>query len=178
MEPSFAATFEEEFSALHRYLRRRVRADVAEDLASQTFATAFSHWGRRDSARPVRPWLYGIAANLLFRHWRDEARMFRAYARTGTDPLADLDDGVDMRLDAQTAGQAAAKVLARMQRRDREIVLLHAWAELTDSEIAEALQIPVGTVKSRLHRARRRLRSEITRAESSGFPLPATEETP
>jgi RNA polymerase sigma factor (sigma-70 family) len=159
--PSFELVFEAEFSGLHRYLRRRLGADVAEDLASATFASAYANWARFDSTRPVRPWLYGIAANLVRRHWRDERRMLRAYARTGVDPVVAEDDAQLDRFDASSRRRELAAALAELRPRDREILLLHAWAELSDSEIAAALSLPLGTVKSRLHRARDSMRNRI-----------------
>jgi Sigma-70 region 2 len=64
VRPSFDEVFAAEFRPLYRYLGRRVGADGAEDLAAATFATAYANWDRFDPVRPVRPWLYGIAANL------------------------------------------------------------------------------------------------------------------
>ncbi len=161
MALSFEEAFEAEFASLHRYLRRRVGASAADDLTAQTFATVYANWSRFDPARPLRPWLYGIAANLLRHHWRAERRLLRAYARTGVDPvLSDDDDAVD-RLDADVRRPALAAALAELRSRDREILLLHAWAEFSDGEIAEALSIPLGTVKSRLHRTRARLRNRL-----------------
>ena len=80
---SFEDVFAAEFRPLYRYLRRRVGAAVAEDLAEAAFATAFASWERLDPARPARPWLYGIAANLLSRYWREERRMLRATTAEG-----------------------------------------------------------------------------------------------
>jgi RNA polymerase sigma factor (sigma-70 family) len=162
MRPSFEVVFEAEFPALHRYLRRRVGASTADDLTTATFATAYANWKRLDTTQPVRPWLYGIAANLARHHWRDEERMLRAYARTGIDPiLAEDDDALD-RLDARSRQRELAAALASLRPSDREILLLHAWAEFSDAEIAAALSLPLGTVKSRLHRTRERLRNRLS----------------
>jgi RNA polymerase sigma factor (sigma-70 family) len=158
---TFAEAFASEFPALHRYLHRRVGAAAADDLTAATFSAAFARWETFDQSRPLRPWLYGIAANLSRRHWRDERRKLRAYARTGIDPVVADDDEPNERLDARGRARELAAALAELRPRDREIVLLHAWADLTDSEIAEALSLPVGTVKSRLHRARERLRNHL-----------------
>jgi len=154
MGPSFDAAFAEEFASLHRYLARRVGASAADELAAETFAVAFRSWDKLDPARPVRPWLYGIAANVMRHHWRKERRMLRAYARTGVDPVfaEDEPDGVSRDL---------ADALADLRRDEREILLLTAWAELTDVEIAAALGLPLGTVKSRLSRAREKLRNRL-----------------
>jgi RNA polymerase sigma-70 factor (ECF subfamily) len=161
MGRSFEAAFEAEFASLHRYLARRLGASVADDLAAETFEVAFRNWGRLDPERLVRPWLYGIAANLVRHHWRKERRMLRAYARTGVDPVFTEDDEAVERADADTRRRELATALAELRRDEREILLLHAWAELTDSEIADALGVPIGTVKSRLSRTREKLRNQL-----------------
>ena len=154
MERSFEAAFEAEFASLHRYLARR--------LGQETFAVAFRSWDRLDPGRPVRPWLYGIAANLVRHHWRKERRMLRAYARSGADPVFADEDAAAERADADARHRELATALAGLRRDEREILLLHAWAELTDAEIADALDVPVGTVKSRLSRTREKLRNQLT----------------
>jgi RNA polymerase sigma factor (sigma-70 family) len=161
MRPSFDAAFAAEFGPLYAYLRRRVDAKAAEDLAAATFATAYANWDRYDPVRPVRPWLYGIAANLVRHHWRKERRMLRAYARTGVDPVLSPDDEADDRIEAQALRRELSAALAELRPQEREILLLHAWAGLTDREIAAALSLPLGTVKSRLHRTRERLRNRL-----------------
>lgn len=161
MGGSFDAAFEAEFASLHRYLARRLGASAADDLAAETFAVAFRSWDRLDRARPVRPWLYGIAANLVRHHWRKERRMLRAYARTGVDPVLADDDSAVERVDAEARHRELADALAQLRPDEREILLLHAWADLADSEIAAALGLPVGTVKSRLSRTRERLRNQL-----------------
>jgi RNA polymerase sigma factor (sigma-70 family) len=160
--PDFAEMFRNEFAAVHRYIRRRVGRDAADDISADTFAAAYAGWSRFDPARPVRPWLYGIATNVLRRHHRDEERKLRAYARTGVDPVGGGDEGeVVHRLDANTQQRALALALAGLRPDEREVLLLHAWAELSDEEIAAALSIPLGTVKSRLHRTRERVRNQL-----------------
>ncbi len=158
---SFDSAFETEFPALHRYLHRRVGAAAADDLAAETFTTAFRRWDSFDQSRPLRPWLYGIAGNLVRHHWRDERRKLRAYARTGVDPVLVSDGEAIDRIDAHALKPTLAAGLADLRPQDREILLLHAWAELSDHEIAEALSLPLGTVKSRLHRTRARLRNRL-----------------
>ena len=171
--PSFDALFSTEFGPIHRYLRRRVGRDAADDVAAATFATAFAHWDSYDPARPLRPWLYGIATNLARRYFRDEERKLRAYARTGLDPItAEDENAVVHRLDADTQRRAIAAALGELRVEDREILLLQAWAELNDREIAEALSLPIGTVKSRLHRTRERMRNQLTaNGQSDDEPL-------
>jgi RNA polymerase sigma-70 factor, ECF subfamily len=161
MGRSFEDAFEAEFAPLHRYLARRVGGSVADDVAAETFTVAFRTWDRLEPARPVRPWLYGIAANLVRHHWRKERRMLRAYARTGVDPVHADEDAAVERVAAEARHRELADALASLRPGEREILLLHAWAELTDSEIAAALGLPLGTVKSRLSRARERLRNQL-----------------
>ena len=158
----FEGIFERHFDAVFRYLRRRVGADVADDLSADVFAAAFRARDRYDTTRvDARPWLYGIATNLLRQHYRDEERELAAYARTGVDPLA-ADDGRVGRVEAP-ASRAVADALASLPPVERETLLLHAWAELELHEIADALGVPAATVRTRLHRARTRLRERLAR---------------
>lgn len=159
----FTALFDEHYPAIHAYLRRRA-GDAADDLAAETFIRALE---RRDSYNPlrgnVRAWLFGIAGKLLQHHWRHERRQLRAFARTGIDPLAVADEtaAADERLDAQRQARAIADALASLSAQERDVLTLHAWAELSHAEIAAALGIKEGTVRSRLHRARTRMRERL-----------------
>lgn len=161
MGRSFDEIFAAELDALHGYVARRLGRSAADDLAAETFAIAFRRWDDLDPARPVRPWLYGIASNLMRHHWRAERRMLRAYARTGADPVLAEEDFSVERLAARALQPRLAAALAELRREERDVLLLHAWAELSDSEIAESLSLPVGTVKSRLSRAREHLRNRL-----------------
>jgi RNA polymerase sigma-70 factor (ECF subfamily) len=156
----FGLIFDCHFDTIYRYLARRVGAPLADDLAAQTFTEAFAHRARYDPTRSsALPWLHGIAANLLRRHQRTEQRQLRAYARTGIDPVLESDlERVVERVDAYHAGPAIAAALAALKRGDRDVLLLYAWADLAYEDIAYALAIPVGTVRSRLNRARRQMR--------------------
>ncbi len=138
--------------ALHRFVARRIGSD-AEDIVAETFECACRRAGAYRATGPdARPWLYGIANNLLRGHARREAAMYRAYARTGVDPAgasaedcAHVDGG---------HGRALAGALAKMRADHREALLLYALAELSYEEVATALEVPVGTVKGWLSRAR------------------------
>lgn len=88
--------------------------------------------------------------------------MLRAYARTGVDPVLMTEDGAVERADADARSRELAAALAELRRDERDILLLHAWAELSDAEIASALGLPVGTVKSRLSRTREKLRNQLS----------------
>ncbi|MFC4783985.1 RNA polymerase sigma factor [Nocardioides sp. MAHUQ-72] len=146
-----------------RYLTRRVGAQEAEDLLSQTFLVALERRGSfQATAQSARPWLYGIASNLLLRRRRDEVRFLRALARIPVDPgVTIFEEASAARLDAAEQAAGLAARLVDLSPGDRNVLLLVAWTELSHDEIAAALEIPVGTVKSRLHRARRKLRDHI-----------------
>ncbi|MFD0900717.1 RNA polymerase sigma factor [Actinomadura sediminis] len=164
---AFAELYDRHAPAVHRYVRRRLGEQAAEDVVAETFLAAFRQRNRYDTARPdARPWLYGIAANLVGKHRRSETRKLRALARTGVDPVADTaTERVDERLSASSASRRLARALAGLSAGDREVLLLAAWADLTYEQIGEALSIPVGTVRSRLHRARRKVREALGGAD-------------
>lgn len=173
---AFAAIFDRHFDAIHRYLARRSGRDVADDIASDVFRIAFEQRRRYNVDRgDVRPWLYGIATNLLRRHHRSGWRRLRAYARFGRRNHAALPDteAVNRRIDAEALGPALDRALAALRDGDRDVLLLFAWAELSYGEIAAALNVPVGTVRSRLHRARRVLREHLAASgqEIDGQPV-------
>jgi RNA polymerase sigma-70 factor (ECF subfamily) len=161
----FAGLFDRHYAAVAGFLRRRLERALADELASETFLQAFDGRGRYDVSRAdARPWLFGIASHLLSRHRRREERRLRAFARA--DRAAEDERGfedVERRLDAATAAPVLAAALASLQTGDREVLLLYAWADLTYEEIAVALRLPVGTVRSRLHRARERVRGDLER---------------
>lgn len=112
------------------------------------------------SRASARPWLYGIALNVVRRHRRDQARRLRAYRSSGAaEALPDPGDEVVAVVDARALRPALFAALSRIAPRDREPLLLHCWEGVSYAEIAEALGVPVGTVRSRINRARRRLRA-------------------
>jgi len=153
----FAVIFERHFDEIHRYLRRR-HPQAADDLAAEVFATAFDIRGRyRAIGESARPWLYGIASNLLARRRRGEQRALRAHARGGGRAPAGADEFADAleRADAERRSAALAGALARLNGADRDTLLLYALSDLSYEEVAFALEVPVGTVRSRLARARR-----------------------
>ena len=164
---AFAGLYDRHAAGIHRYVTRRLGSQVADDVVGETFLSAFQRRRRYDLARPdAGPWLYGIAANLIGKHRRAEVRMLRALARTGADPVADsYADQVDARVSAAAAQADLAEALAGLAAGDREVLLLIAWADLSYDEVAVALGIPLGTVRSRLHRARRKVREALGGAD-------------
>ncbi len=165
---AFAGLYDRHAALLHRYVARRLGGWAADDIVADTFLDAFRRRRRYDlSVSDARPWLYGIAANLIGKHSRAEVRMLRAYARTGADPVltgafdAGQSDEADSRVSSAAVRRELAAALAGLAARDRDVLLMIAWADLSYTEVAASLGIPVGTVRSRLHRARTRIRAAL-----------------
>ena len=158
---AFAGVFDRHWPAIHRFCVNRA-GSAGEDLAAETFRVAFDRRRRYDPRQAdSRPWLFGIATNLL-RHW------FRAAARGAPPPdghEGDFADDALGRVEAQALGRELAAALAAVPGADRDALLLHVWADLTYAEIAQATGAPVGTVRSRIHRARTRLREHLERTQ-------------
>ncbi|GAB3148487.1 RNA polymerase sigma factor [Microbispora hainanensis] len=165
----FADLFDRHAPALRRYVARRLGPSLADDVVSDAFLAAFRRRHRYDPSQPdARPWLYGIAARLIKRHRRVELRFYRALVRTGVDEITEpYADRVDARVSAQQAGLARA--LAELSPGDREVLLLVAWADMSYEDVAHALDIPIGTVRSRLHRARAKTRQALMAAREEAF---------
>jgi RNA polymerase sigma-70 factor (ECF subfamily) len=167
----FRLLFERHFPAVRAYLIGRAGPDSGEDLAIETFAVAFRTRDRFDADQATaRPWLFGIATNVLRHHRRSEFRRRRAHTRAIANPPASTDSAfeeVEDQLDAHSAVPVLARGLARLPPDQREALLLHVWAGLDYESVAAALGIPIGTVRSRISRARHRLR-ELLRASGHG----------
>jgi RNA polymerase sigma-70 factor (ECF subfamily) len=167
----FTVLFRRHAPHIQRYVARRLGPDAADDIVAETFLLAFRQRDRYDPGRAdARPWLYGIATHLIGRHRRAEIRLYRALARTGADPVtAPFTDRVDDRVSASRASRQLATALARLPAELRDTLLLAAWSNLSYEEIAAALGVPVGTVRSRLSRARGKLRQALGDADPSAL---------
>lgn len=135
---------------------------MADDLAGDVFRVAFERRGSFDPQRQsARPWLYGIATNLIHGERRSEERQLRALQRAavaaGVPTLADGFERAEERIDARGEVRRLASAVGQLVQSDRDALLLFAVEGLTYAEVAAALAIPVGTVRSRISRARRRL---------------------
>jgi RNA polymerase sigma-70 factor, ECF subfamily len=160
----FAAIFDRHAGGVHHYLSRRVGAERADDLVAETFVIAFRRRGAYDpTQRSARPWLFGIATRLLSQHWRETERRQRLHARSLPDLPAE--SPVEQAVNAAAAHHLRGPVgeaLRGLAPGDLDVLLLVAWEDLTYDEVAAALEIPVGTVRSRLHRARKQVRDSLT----------------
>ncbi|MGJ6960613.1 RNA polymerase sigma factor [Streptosporangium sp. G11] len=160
---AFAAVFHRHAPDIKRYVTRRLGTDAAEDVVAETFLAAFRGRDGYDPAQPsARPWLYGIATNLIRRHKRVEVRQLRVLERTGVDPVTvPFTERSDERLSADAARRRLAAALARLPAGHRDVLLLVTWGGLTYPEAAQATGVPVGTVRSRVNRARSKVRKEL-----------------
>ncbi|WP_349878142.1 RNA polymerase sigma factor [Micromonospora sp. HUAS YX12] len=178
----FGVIFDRYYPEIHRFAANRLDQVAADDVAAETFLVAFRKRAVFDSGEPadgsasadhagetgigagghVRAWLYGIATNLVRRQRRNEQRRYRALARAPRDQsVVDHDERITAMVSAQSVQRDLGRALASLSARDRDVLLLVALGELSYHEVAVALEIPYGTVCSRLNRARRKVRKAL-----------------
>lgn len=162
---SFGAIFDRYYAQIRRFAGQRLGQSMADDVAAETFLIAFDRRKTYDRSRQnARPWVFGIASNLIARHQRAEARQYRALARTRGGEISEGHaEQVVGRLDAEAHRGPLMEALAEIAARDRDVLLLVAWAEMSLEQAGEALGIPAGTARSRLHRARKKIRAALGR---------------
>ncbi|SDH03053.1 RNA polymerase sigma-70 factor, ECF subfamily [Sinosporangium album] len=163
IEPElFAALFDRHSDEMFRYTARRLGPEIAEDTVADLFLVAFRGRAKYDRVhQDARPWLYGIATNLIARQRRAERRRTKAMARVAVERPSSFHDGADDRLTAERFQPKLAKALASLSAAERDLLLLVAWANLTYDGAARALGIPEGTARSRLHRVRSKVRRAL-----------------
>jgi RNA polymerase sigma factor (sigma-70 family) len=158
---AFTALFDRHAGPLYRYMCKRAGQPDVEDLVGETFATAFRSRRTYDLTRPdARPWLFGIATNLAHRHWRTEGRRLRRNDEAASITGVDVDHGEVAISNVFFQGQSAkiSRALGQIDAAYLDVLLLVAGPGFSYEEVSIALGIPVGTVRSRLSRARRQLR--------------------
>lgn len=146
-------------------VRRLGDSDQVADLVAEVFLAVLRSAGSYDPRRgTARAWLYGIAANVVAGGRRRAAKEAGAYAQLFGRRLLEPDDyaELDSRLDAASAARRLSEAMARVPRADRVVLELVALDQLTVTEAAAALGIRPGAARSRLARARRRLRADLT----------------
>jgi RNA polymerase sigma-70 factor (ECF subfamily) len=164
VEPDlFTAVFDRHSAEILRYAYARLGPGLAEDVTAETFLDAFRRRSTYDCAwSDARPWLYGIAVRQIGRHRRVEARRLRLLRSALADgPAEDHSDRAAERVTAERLRPRLATVVGELPQRDRELLLLIAWAELSYAEAATALGTTTSAVKARLHRIRVRMRREL-----------------
>jgi RNA polymerase sigma-70 factor (ECF subfamily) len=158
---AFTQLFERHWQAICRFCQSRA-GSAGEDIAAEAFRVAFDRRRRYDARfGDARPWLFGIATNLLRDHFRtalrEQDKLTRAAALDAvSQPVDQLNE-----LERQLLGPQLADALQGLPAADRDALLLLAWADLDYEQIAQALGVPLGTVRSRIHRARQRVRGYL-----------------
>ncbi|CAN5230244.1 RNA polymerase sigma factor [soil metagenome] len=164
---AFAELYDRHERVVYRYSVRRIGTNHADDITSETFLVAFSRRHDFTGVDDARPWLLGIATTLMHQYSRLEAKAWKGMlasdlARVDVDEF----EAVNSRLDAKSVTRRIGKAIAGLPAGDRDVLLLHAFGDLGYEGIGLALSIPLGTVRSRLNRARRKLRTAIDPAAS------------
>jgi RNA polymerase sigma factor (sigma-70 family) len=167
---TFSELYDRHAATIHRYAARRIGESTADDIMSETFLVAFERRGDFDDSRDdARPWLLGIATTLVKKHARLEARAWKGIVAAGAAELdRDAIEALGSRVDAEVAIRKLTSAIKGMPARDRDTLLLYAWGDLDYEGVALALGVPIGTVRSRLNRARLRLRASTTRGDALG----------
>jgi len=178
---AFTQIFVRHYPAVHRFLVAHWGSEVGADLASETFLIAFDQRARFDTSRDsARPWLFGIALNLSKMEARRRRRESGAVARGAErDEFEDFVDSLARRVDAQRQATSLglSEVLKQLRPEDITVLTLSALGEMTHTQIAETLNVPIGTVKSRLHRTVTALRDQFERSRrTKADPGEATDE--
>jgi RNA polymerase sigma-70 factor (ECF subfamily) len=162
---AFTQLFERHWQAIFRFCQSRA-GSAGEDIAAEAFRVAFDRRRRYDARySDARPWLFGIATNLLRDHFRTAKREERKLTRSALldGPAESSDEAAE--LERQLLGPQLADALHGLPAGDRDALLLFAWADLDYEQIAQALDVPLGTVRSRIHRARQRVRGYLETTE-------------
>jgi RNA polymerase sigma-70 factor (ECF subfamily) len=167
----FGEIFDRHFKLVYRFCARRVLDSQSEDIAGDVFRKAFERRELYDVARQdARPWLLTIARNLIRDRLRSQAShrlaLQRIRALEGVRAPG-LDEQVATTLDARQDLELVAAALELLPDDEVEPLLLYVWDDLSYAEIAEILDVPIGTIRSRLSRVRERL-SELV--ERRGIP--------
>ncbi|TQJ92795.1 RNA polymerase sigma factor [Streptomyces sp. SLBN-31] len=154
----FKVVYRESYHAVTRYLARRLAPELVDDAASEVFTIAWERWSTRRGA--ALPWLYGIARRVAANVRRSRARRDRLADRLRHEK--NLVRGEEAGAELQVLERmGAARILARLPERDREVLMLVSWDGLEPAEAAQALGCSRATFTVRLHRARRRLEREL-----------------
>lgn len=157
-QAALATLVERHYDPLLGYLYRMMSGDrpLAEDLVQETFLRVLNAARQYQHPRPFKPWLYAIATNLARNYYkRADTRHTLA---AGEDDVSDEWDAPEAALLAQDEVQAVIAALAALPDEQREVIVLYYYQSLEGAEIAAALAIPLGTVRSRLAAGVRRLR--------------------
>jgi RNA polymerase sigma-70 factor (ECF subfamily) len=157
--PAFEALVHEVYEPLQRYLRRRAKAETAEDVLGDVLVVM---WRRFDDIPPdaALPWCYGAARRCLANAVRSSERQLSLVRRIAAEPVSTAPD----------EDPELAQALSRLPQRDRELLWLWAWEQLSPAEIATVLEITPNAASIRLHRAIKRLKEVLVKGKDAPGP--------
>lgn len=160
-DPSrFEAIYERHLAPVYTYLRRRLGNDAAEDMTAEVFVRAFRGRSRYEARHStVLPWLFGIASNLIGDQRRAESKRLKTLEQLASKSAGDQSISSEEAYLESTLSPELFRAVRRLAAGDRDALLLVVWGELSYEETAQALGIPVGTVRSRIARARKQLQT-------------------
>jgi RNA polymerase sigma factor (sigma-70 family) len=162
----FEFLFREHHAAVRAYARRRAPGEAVDDIVSDTFLVV---WRRLEEVPdPALPWLLSVARNVVGTEWRGTDRRQRLWLKAQSQHA----EGYDFSDPAMT-DRRVSRALARLKERDREALTLVAWDGLTPTQAAAVLGEPPARFRQRLHRARSRLRDELSNEPNPETSAPA-----
>lgn len=171
----FVDLYERYHRHIRAYCRRRTKPELVDDAVADTFLTALRKFDDIPDGDSTLPWLYGVAFRVLGHQWRGRSRrgrLDRKLLGLGADPGPRPDDVIVARHEANTVREA----LSRLNKTDREILLLAAWEGLSHTEISEALKISEGAVRQRFYQAKKNLTRQYSRLDKGRSQSPAAQE--
>jgi RNA polymerase sigma-70 factor (ECF subfamily) len=158
----FDGIYRTHYRSILAYFRRRVESlEDAQDLADEVFVVAWRRFEKVPQGKEARLWLYGVARNVLANHRRSRWSARRLMARVAFEPIHPSAGPAEAMLAAETDHELM-RAVAALRRRDREVLRLAYWDELSRPEIAELLHTSRSNVNVRIHRAVRRLEKSLT----------------
>lgn len=160
----FVELYDRFYRPVYAYCRRRTTADQVDDVIADTFLVAWRKIDQVPRGSEVLPWLYGVAYRVLGHQWRGSGRrtrLERKLAGIGEQAPTTPDDLILIRSESRQVLDA----LSRLNPTDKEILLLSAWEELPQDDIAVALNISIGAVRQRLYEAKKNLAKQYDRLE-------------
>lgn len=170
----FAEIYESYFKQVHAYCRRRTGVDRVDDATAETFLTAWRKIDQVPDGADALPWLYGVAYGVVSNVWRGASRQKRLSQKLtaiGVEWAAAPEDLIVMRQEARQILEA----LSGLKRTDQEVLRLSIWEDLTNAEIAVALELTLDAAKQRLSRARKNLADQYNRIESKRWNSPVAQ---
>ena len=160
-----AALVERHYDAVVRFFRNKA-GDDADDLVQRTFLACAEAAGRHPGVASVRAFLFGIARNVLYEHIRGRMRAQRIEPDFRESAILDLSPGVSTVAARRAEQRTLLRALQHIPVELQLLLELYYWEGLGIEELAQVLEVPPGTVKSRLFRARGLLREAISKVES------------